>query len=301
MSGSRWALLALTALVEAADASETAQFLRLQPSPRAMAMGDSIGAAAAGTDALASNPAGLARKGKRQAAFSRAELFEGTALDRLAYAQGLGEREGWGASALRLSHPELEGRDAARNATGGFEASDMALGGGYARKYGGALVGAALSYVQSSIAGESARTVALDAGAIWDASPEEGLTLSAGARSLGPGMKLGGEKEALPTVLSLGAAHRFHEKALFTAELKHRPYASISNVALGAEVHAGDPLALRVGWSGHSMQGREGRAGGASGLSAGMGLTVANLTFDYAFSPYGELQDAHRVGLSIQF
>ena len=70
MTHSRWALCAaLAALVEAADASETAQFLRLQASPRATALGDSLTAAADGTDALATNPAGMARKPKRQGSF----------------------------------------------------------------------------------------------------------------------------------------------------------------------------------------------------------------------------------------
>jgi hypothetical protein len=54
-------------------------------------------------------------------------------------------------------------------------------------------------------------------------------------------------------------------------------------------------VALRTGY----QFGRN--TGAGSGFSVGMGLTFSNLGLDYAFVPYGDLGDTHRISLGYKF
>lgn len=282
-----------------AGAVETASFLTLQPGARAAAMGDALAADARGLAAFTSNPSGLGLKAERQAGFSHAELFEDTRLDHAAYAQPLGEGGAAGLSVLRLSHARIDGRDASRAATGSFSAADTAASAVYARRAAPGLVaGAAVKYIDSQIADRHGKGVAADLGATW--SREEGplpFSLGAAALHLGPGLKFDRERDELPATLAAGAALKPAPGALAALELKHRPHGSGTSVHLGGEYAVIEALRLRAGYA--LRPGED--AGGASGLGAGFGLTLARVDVDYAFSPYGELGNAQRVSLTIRF
>jgi outer membrane protein OmpA-like peptidoglycan-associated protein len=77
------------------------------------------------------------------------------------------------------------------------------------------------------------------------------------------------------------------------------PYDNDVNVRAGVECVPVSGLAVRVGY-------RTGPADLstltlASGLCAGLGVTVGNFDLDYAFTPYGKLGLAHRIGLATRF
>jgi hypothetical protein len=297
-SAAAWTATALLAASEAFGA-ETAAFLRLQPDARAAGMGDALVAAPEGLSAFTVNPAGLALKPARQAGFTHASLFEDTRLHQLSYAQPAGEGGAAGLSLRRLSHGALEGRDAARSRTGSFTAADTAVTAAYARKAAPGLVaGAALSYVDSQLADTHGRGVAGDLGAVWSRE-EAGLPISLGAaaRNLGPGLKRDREREALPAILSFGAAVRPVKEALLAAELRWRPEDAGTEASLGGEYAVIEAFRLRAGYSLRNG----GDAGGASGLGAGFGLSLSQFSLDYAFSPYGELGSAQRVTLGVRF
>ena len=293
-------LLAALFALPAVAAAETADFLRLQPSARSAAMGDALAAAADGADALTGNPAGLALQPARQASFSHAELFDGTKLDHLGYLQAAGDGAAIGGSLRRLSHPKIEGRDINRAPNGSFDAADTAAGAAYAlAPRPGLRLGAGLKYVETRVADASGRSAAVDLGAQY-APWESGLSFGASALNLGPGLKPGSETEALPSTLSVGASAR-SLGALFALEFNHRPNAGRTALAVGSEVRLAQPFAVRLGYVTKPLQGGEGSAGGVSGLSTGFGVSVSQVTLDYAFSPYGDLQDLHRVSLAVRF
>lgn len=290
---------ALLAASTGALGAETAQFLTLQPGARAGAMGEAVTAAPEALDAFTVNPAGLAVKPERQAGFSHSELFEDTRLDQLAYAQPVGEGWAAGLSLLRLSHGELEGRDALGNRNGSFRAADTAVSVALARQHApGLTVGGAVKYVDTQLADKHGRGVAADLGATW--SREEGpmpFSLGAAALHLGPGLKHDGETESLPATLSLGAALRPSKAALASVELRTRPHSGGVSTHLGGEYAVVEGFRLRAGYAVRPGAG----AGGASGLGAGFGLALGKVGIDYAFSPYGELGNAQRVTLSARF
>jgi hypothetical protein len=77
-----------------------------------------------------------------------------------------------------------------------------------------------------------------------------------------------------------------------------KPRDNYPSFALGMEQSLGPRLALRAGYR-WRLHGNE--LGAWSGFSAGMGLALERLSFDYAFSPFGDLGNSHRFTLSFRF
>jgi len=65
------------------------------------------------------------------------------------------------------------------------------------------------------------------------------------------------------------------------------------SVYMGAEFLPIPYVALRAGYAQTHTE--------SSGLRAGLGLKIKDLSFDYAFSPYGDLGMTHRYEMSMKF
>ena len=57
-------------------------------------------------------------------------------------------------------------------------------------------------------------------------------------------------------------------------------------------------LALRVGYQANLA---DNQIQGLTGLTAGIGVTYEGLGLDYAYLPYGDLDNTHRISLSYKF
>jgi len=138
--------------------------------------------------------------------------------------------------------------------------------------------------------------VGIDLGAIY--RPKENLQLGLRVQNLlSLKMKFIEEKEALPLSLNLGIAYFIPE--LFKADrltlLLDLKIPNDNDIAasLGAEYLFREKFAARLGYRSDIDQG--------PGISVGLGLGHKNYTFDYAFLPYGDLDDTHRLSFGISF
>lgn len=295
-------LPAVLLLAARLDAAETAQFLRIQPSPRPMAMAEAYTAVADDVSSLGTNPSGLSRLTQRQAAFAHAELYGAMRYDFAGYAHPFGSA-GTGAVAVqRLAQSGIEGRGADRSRTGSFGASDMAMTLAFSRSLPGSSVraGAAVKLLDSRLADRSARSAAFDLGlqAPVKASPLP-LTVGLSVLNLGQAPRLGSERGDLPTAVALGGAVRVAGVALLSADVRHRPATKETSFQVGTEYAVLPAVALRAGYS--ALGRRELGAGPLGGLGLGLGLKVNRFVVDYAFSPAGELGNAQRLGFSTRF
>ena len=106
--------------------------------------------------------------------------------------------------------------------------------------------------------------------------------------------------DPLPLRFKGGVAYKMlDEKLLLAADLDWRAQDKLLYEDLGVEGWVNKALALRAGYEiGHANT----HLGSALvGFSFGLGLRVDNFRFDYAFLPFGNLGDTHRVTLGYMF
>lgn len=308
------AVLLAPALPAAASGTQGAtafDFLSIDVAPRAAALGGAYSAVADGADGVFYNPAGLAVLNKNEASFAHADHFQGISQDHLAVALrgGDGERlngdswlregQGIGLYADTLDFGSV-GRTTVSNQTGAgldsFGLRDLAVGAGYARRlpWSWLAAGAAVKYLRESVDSTVAQTAAADLGVRADLDKAAGLPLCLGVavQNLGRDPKWNSERSPLPTTLRLGAAWSPWRPLVAAVDLVQARQGAFST-HVGLEWRALEAAALRVGWNGQQDAG--------PGITAGIGVTWLRVSFDYAFVPYGDLGDSHRLGATYRW
>ncbi len=240
---------------------------------------------------LQSNVAGLAVLDHATAAagFTKhvLDINQGT----LAYARPMKNNMVWAAGADYLSYGSFDRADENGFKNGEFGASDFQLRGAVARSIRPELrVGGALKYQYRDIDGTGASAVAVDAGLQYDTGFNDWV-VGAAVKSFGMATSAFlSEKDDLPTSYELG----------FAVPLEHLPVkfslAGAYMTAEGLEGRGGLEIGFasqfvgRVGYSTIGVDQRTGLSSDAfAGFSAGLGLKVKQLAFDYALTSHGEI------------
>lgn len=283
------------------QAAETAAFLKITPGARPIGMGQAFTAVADDLNSLSWNPAGLSRIGRREAAFTHAELFADTQFDFAGYSQPMGGNQ-VAIGYSRLSQGKIGGRGEDRKETGSFTAADSALQIAVSRPLSavsGGRWGVSGKLLESRIGDTSARGIAMDMG-YQQALTLQGrpVTLGLAVMNMGPGIKYQQETSALPLTVSGGVAVPILSTVLISADYRYRPD-SADSVGVGTEYAVMPALALRAGFSPAATKDTSTFGGG--GLGLGFGLKVGKARFDYSFMPAGILGSAQRLSLSSRF
>lgn len=271
-------------------------FLKLDQGARPAALGGAY--CAAGDDAWSVfyNPAGAALAQRREIALAHNEWLQGMRNESAVYLGPSGPEATIFAGLNALFSGAMDKLDVSGAEIGSFSSQEgalslgaaTALGGGY---YGGAAV--KVLYQKTSVG--SAYAWAGDAGLLKVAGDWRfGLS----AANFGTRMKLGSTAFPLPLMLRAGIAWTYLERLTVTADgVKAGESAAAPAVGAEGQIPTGPDGAFYV---------RAGYAGGrsrftGSGVTAGLGLRNGNLRVDYAFAPYGELGDVHRITIAVRF
>lgn len=329
-SGGQVLLLALCLLLPASsyaakispDAGSTsAAFLKIGAGARAVSMGGAFTAVADDPYALFWNPAGLAVLKDRHAGFTHNEYFQSLGQELLVYTSE-GEKlrflkkpalkKGTWALGLNYFHTpkDLERRSGLYESDplypispveGTFRAYDLAFSLGYGYAYSADTnIGGAVKFISQTIDNESGSTAALDLGVTRSFNWLGGRLFTAGASALniGPGVKFVSRTYDLPLTLRAGLSHRIPETGALLSFDVSKPVDNYPFFALGLEQQLTSRLALRSGYR-YRLHGNE--LGAWSGFSAGLGLALERFSFDYAFTPFGDIGNSHRFSLSFRF
>jgi len=292
----------LLALILAAPASAAlnsgASFLKINPSARSAGMGGAY-ATIASADSLFFNPAGLSPLSRTEFSAMHAQWLLDTRYDALAAAAPtkLGT---FGLGATRLAAGSFEGRTIDRKPTSGFTAQDSM----YAVSLGrtvlpGTGVGGSLKFLRSEIGPYSAQTVAVDLGVRRELTGRP-MTLGLSIQNLGKGLKFLDQEDPLPTAIAAGASWRFAGVFGLAGEIKQEVNDKRFAASIGTEYALLGSLALRAGYAANAVS-RSGNSGPMSGLGAGLGVKWRSVSADYSFTPFGDLGDVQRLGLSAKF
>lgn len=155
-------------------------------------------------------------------------------------------------------------------------------------------VGANVKYFRETLDEWTAGGVAFDIGALYRFAPS-GFAVGFTAQHLGQDITFDTIDEPLPTTIRFGLSHAFviSEKTarfMYAADMV-KPRFEGMHLNAGCELEILGTAAVRVGWCGEEF--RQG-----NGLTLGGGVRVGdNLKLDYAYTPYGDLGDFHRISL----
>lgn len=300
-------LLLVAGLFAKGPGTTTASFLKIAIGARNIAMGET-GAVSNDVNALYWNPAGLSLIKSKHFSFMHAFWLEDISYEFF----GIGYPTGIGVFGLGLYYLHMtpiqkyDRHDRPLNET--YRPSDLAVTICYARKLLIAHrilnIGLNLKYISSRLDDETppASAFAVDLGSIYQFTTiplSVGLTL----QNMGTEMKFIRESDPLPMNIKLGCSY-----LLLTYPFSHLLVSLDINKPIDNDIHINIGteyshkfgrdilLALRVGYKtntrGHGV---------IYGLTAGVGFSFKGYSLDYAFVPYSELGNTHRISLVAKF
>ncbi|MCX5786246.1 MAG: PorV/PorQ family protein [Elusimicrobia bacterium] len=271
-------------------------FLKIDSGARAAALGGAYSAAGDDAASVFYNPAGAALADRKELEFSHNEWLQGLRNENLAYVQPFGKNHTVFGGANVLLSGVMDKYDALGVNTGSFNSLEGVVSFGLSTALGGNWYGAsALKVFYQKADKDSASAFAVDSGLLKISG---NLRFGASVSNLGTKLKLGSTAFGLPLIIRAGAAKRLNEQFLLSADMVKAGESQTAFCA-GAEgkfvIKENEALFARAGYK----SGRSQSAG--AGFTAGIGIKNNDLRLDYAFSPYGDLGDSHRLTLSFRF
>lgn len=308
-----------------------AAFLEIGIGARAEAMGGAYTAQSGYSESIYWNPAGLAFTNQVTSTFTNTQWLADLRLDFGAIAVPVEVIKGTVAIGFTtLGTPSQPVRTVLEPEGTGemYNARDFAFNLSAASRLADNFsVGLTAKYINQRIYNVSAQQLALDAGILYQ-TPLEGLSMGASISNFGEDMSLGGRilddiidpdlenegvenipvryktrTEALPQIFRFGLAYTnniTNDFNLTTAVDVLHPRGATESVNFGAELGFRDLIFMRTGYQ--NLFERY----AINGLTLGGGLKYilpnrSILMFDYAWSDWGILNDAHRISISLAF
>ncbi len=287
----RWAsslLLAIwTGFQPGAQAQDSGlSFLQIGADASALARGDAGVATDAGAFATYWNPAGLAENGGSEIAVSHhvwiADIRTYAASGRFRFGSG-----GIGIFVTATGSGDLEARERPGDPDGFFDAQFVNAGIAYGRSLGPVRAGITLKYLTERIFTHSANGYAFDFG-LQVSTMKDGLRLGAVLQNLGKMEKLNAEATKLPRLMRVGL--EIFPFRILTAgdgaallstslllEVSHNTVTETTHYHIGLSGEVLETITARIGYISHDE---------LRDISAGLGLEISGMKFDYAVLPF---------------
>jgi len=233
------------------------------------------------------NPAGIATLKRQELGFTHNTMFLDLDYNTLGFVYPFEDQGAIALNALYVDLGSVERREIAAGGgptgiLGNANGWDFALSGTYARTVTEFLdLGMTLKFINESLDDYSASAVAVDLGAKWR-PPVPGFTVGVSLSNIGTRLKFVSEREELPITLRTGLGYRSPGGRWGVAgDLIYTKNQDLDG-AIGGEVWVWpEHLAFRAG--------ANSTADIANGFTIGAGFKWSDLTFDYAFIPFGDM------------
>ncbi len=292
-----------------AGPTTTFDFLRLEMNARAAALGNSFLAIRNDPAILFFNPGGISTVEQPSASVGFLKFLLDVNAGHLSYVRQV-EDIGWfGAGVVYVNYGSFERTDRSGNQLGTFGAGDLALSLTYGNVYENLHYGGSAKFIYSTIDASTATALALDAGVQY-VIPSESIVLAMSV------LNLGGElnpyeniRESLPFEVKVGISKKLEHLPLLLNLNFHKLNESQDNLfqhltafSLGGEFTLSEHLQLRLGYNNERRQELKiDDAAGLAGFSAGLGVKVSDILFDYGFASFGKIGSVHRFTIGTTF
>jgi hypothetical protein len=288
----------------------TFDFLRIDMSARAAALGGSFVANNDDIDVIFYNPAGLGMLAGNPASFSFVKYIVGINLASVAYSQEVGNLGRFGAAIQYINYGTFTEADQYGNATGEFHAGEFAFVLGYSNTlYENFYYGVNGKIIYSNIASVSASALAMDLGLHYTI-PAEGIDLGFSILNAGTEMSsYYSTKESLPLDVAVGVSKKMEHipiKLYLDFKRLNESQDNFSDrfkaFSIGGEIAMSKVMTLRIGYNNQTRSDLQlGSFAGLAGFNLGLGVLVSDYHFDYGFSSMGQVGSLHRISISTNF
>lgn len=295
-------LMGLSAVARAGGAGKSSgASLKSAVGGRGAAMGEAQTAAVDDVSAMYWNPAALSGLRQHEVGFMRNSSFEGVSQNVLGYARPTESKGTWAAGVSMQKVGDIKGYDTAGVETGDLSASETLLSFAWGRPwetaplFPGVHLGAAVKLFQKKLGEDAASAYMMDLGLLYEAKEGFFQRLKTGfaVQNIGTGVKFISEESSLPMVMKLGWSYPFLGDSLVAAFDMVTSPDDKAHFNVGADYRLLDILAFRLGMNGRNDL--------DAGLTYGLRLGNERLHLDYAFIPFGDLGDTHRLSLGFRF
>ncbi len=276
-------------------------FLDIGTGARAVAMGEAFTGIADDVSSIYWNPAGLGQMKNPQVLLMHNQWFQNVIFEYGAVAVPLWKGGVLGLSAIYVGYGSMDKLDESGQDVGSFTAYDLNISAAYGMKFSdNLLAGVGIKAPMTVIDSEATYSFAADLGVLYKVPGWEILNIGLNIMNLGT--NIGDATQPSQVKLGLGLIEAVAGLKI-GVDLGQRLFEDSLQVNLGAEYLIMGILAPRVGYK---ITAEENRLGsGIVGLTVGLGLCHTfndfGLGLDYAYVPYGDLGDTHRIALSIEF
>jgi long-subunit fatty acid transport protein len=265
------------------------EFLKFGTGARSAGMGEAFTAVSNNAHAVHWNPAGLVQlKNKEMQVMYLHHLID-IWIGNIAYAQKVGEKGGVGVELLQLYVKEIM-RDEEGNEIGEFTDYNGGLTVGYGYSVNESLsLGLSVKNIYLRYMEQVKTGKAVDIGILY--------RVGAAGMPIQLGVVIKDVGEDMPTRTITGVSSELIDNMTVSADIITEQSGS-TETNMGIEYETKGKLVLRGGYTKlGSWEGIE----GIHGICGGLGLKFNDKTFNYAFTPYGELGIAHRISFQIKF
>jgi long-subunit fatty acid transport protein len=282
-------------------------FLRLDGSARAGALGGSFVSNNDDADVIFYNPAGLDLLEGNPASFSFVKHLMDINLASLAYSTNFEDIGRFGAAIKYINYGSFDEADDFGNRTGTFSAGELAFVVGYANQLDDNFYyGANAKFIYSGIADRSSTAMALDLGLHYSI-PDQNWNFGFAVLNLGGQLsKYYNTTENLPLDITIGFSKRLENLPLRLSVDFHKLnekrddfVQKFKAFTVGAEFTLSKVMRLRFGYNNERRsEFKIGTTAGIAGFNAGLGVKISDYQFDYAYSSLGLVGGLHRIGIS---
>ena len=285
----------------------TYDFLRLDLSARAAALGGTFVSNTDDPNVIFYNPAGLKMLTGSHISFSFLKYLLDINFASITYSTEF-ENIGRVAAGIKyVNYGSFTGADEFGNITGSYGAGEADFVVGYSNIIDqNFYYGVNAKFIYSSIADRSSSALALDLGLNYNVPAQE---FSVGFAILNVGTQLSyyySTRENLPLDVTIGVSKKLTYLPLRLSLDFHRLNDDQSDFishlrafTIGAEFTLSKVLRLRLGYDNEKRQDLTiGTLAGIAGFSAGLGAVIKGYSFDYGFSSLGAIGALHRISIA---
>jgi hypothetical protein len=280
-----------------------AQFLKIAPDARGVAMGEAAGAITNNENAIYWNPAGIRLASRPGVGFTHILWFADVNYEYLTGLLPLKSIGNLGLSVTYIGIPGIEKRTTDTPEYTSVSENDISVSLAYARDLilKDLFFGLNLKFINSRIVDADAKGFAADIGILYQIMNGR-LTFGFTAQNIGTGLTYNSVSNPLPLNIKLSTAFKIihtPKNSLLVDIDTNIPNDNYPRLNAGLEyVHTlGNlSLALRSGYKTGS------NLGSIAGIGVGLGIAFQHkYGLDYAFVPYGELGNVHRLSIFLRF